>query len=128
MVPRLLVVVGLCLAGCDRLLDLRMVSVPPAADATDAFMPVIGCSPMSMLAADFADGESNLLSAYGLPSTNTATYNNGALVANLITAGYLSVLSDYHYELRDSEFTIEITDDGGVTDGNEFSVALNARR
>lgn len=119
------------LSGCDKLLDLREVTVPPSADAgTDAFAPVVGCSPMSMVAADFEDGITSkwLPLVVGSQPMISGFYNGPQLVLVMGEQGYLTVSSEWFYDLRDDQFTIELGDSLDTTAGNEYEIELESTR
>lgn len=103
-----------CLSGCSELFGLDEVMLPPPPDAApDATLPVMGCTPASMLQEEFDDPGGNTVWFPTVSGSGTHTIANGALRVMITPAdAYYTVSADRFYDMRDDHFTFELTDAG----------------
>jgi len=102
-----------CLSGCSELFGLDEVTPPPPPDAApDARLPVMGCTPASLLHEEFDDpGGTPWFPT--ISGTGTALLVGGALqIVISATDAYFTVSSERFYDMRDDQFTFELTETG----------------
>jgi hypothetical protein len=82
------------------------------------------CSPMSMLADDFADNDLTVM--WPLIAGTPAPYEQNGVAKLQMSTGdsYSSIKSFYFYDLRGDSFTVAVTDDGNFAGNDSIEVAL----